>query len=317
MIETIYIGAYDNKIYITNFEDGDLKFVNQSPTIINPSYIHINKDILYAVSETKTGGVQCFKIRGNALETINLKIINEELPCHITTDLNRTKMLVSNYGTGSVLMYELEKNGSIKDMINSVKYNNAHMHYSQFVSENIYAVDLGNDCIYIYDNNMKLLTQIHLNKGTGPRHLVITKDSNQIMVVTELSNELLIYIRQNNEFKLRQQIKILENKNIKSYAAAIKISNDEKNIYVTNRGHNSISVYRKNEEDMYECIQTISSFGDFPRDITLNKSEEYAIVTNQKSNNISIFKRDIVDGKLEKINQIENVFEKPSCAIVL
>lgn len=315
MREIMYIGTYDDKILISGFENGKLEIINEVNGIQNPSYLHINKDVLYSVSETEQGGLQVFKIQNNELDLINFEILNQRLPCHLITDLNRNYLLVSNYGSGSVLMYNLNRDGSIDKSVNKIQYDNAHMHYSEFVGENIYTTDLGNDVIYIFDNNLKLLSKIYTGKGSGPRHLIVMEKLKRIIVVTEISNEILIYEKQNNEFRLIQKLLTLDKQTSQSYAGAIKISKNGKNIYVTNRGENTISVFKENHKK-YELIQNISCFGDFPRDITLNKTEEYVVVANQKSNNVIVFKRDKESGMLTKIDGEELIVEKPSCIII-
>lgn len=313
-MEIFYIGTYDNNIQIANFENGKLLIVNQSTGIINPSYLHVNQDVLYAVSETQIGALHAFKINGNDLSLISSEIINQKSPCHISSDLKRNNLLVSNYGSGSLLMYHLNNDGTIGKIIDKVEYKNSHMHYSTIESENIYAVDLGNDVIYIYDYKMKLLSKIHTEKGDGPRHLCFSEDHKKLFIVTELSNKLLIYEKQSNEFELIQKLSTIPNQIVESYAGAIKITKNNKNIYITNRGHNSISVFKENN-NKYELIQNISCFGDFPRDITLNQTEEYAIVANQKSNNVIIFKRDKENGLLTKLKDAEVIVKNPSCIV--
>ena len=189
MREIMYIGTYDDKILVSVFEDGKLEIVKEVKGIENPSFLHINKDVLYAVSETEQGGLQAFKIIGNDLNLISYEILGQRLPCHLTTDLNRTRLLVSNYGAGSVFMYDLKEDGSIGKIVNKIHYDNAHMHYSEFVGENIYTTDLGNDVIYIFDKNLKLLSDIDTGKDSGPRHLIITENLERVIVVTEMSNE--------------------------------------------------------------------------------------------------------------------------------
>lgn len=314
MIEMVYIGTYSNSIKVCEFNDGNLKVVDNIGNINNPSYLNINKDILYAVSETEQGRIETFKITNGRINRIDSREINQNLPCYINTDNKRKHLLVANYKSGSVIMYDLDKIGRIYKEKYRKTYINANMHFANFIGKNIYAVDLGNDSIYVYDNKMKLLATIETGIKCGPRHLVISKDEKRIYVVTELSNELLVYQRNGNEFKLIQRISTLINKNVKSYAGAIKISDDNKNIYVTNRGDNSISVFYIND-DKVELIQNIQSYGEFPRDILLNREQKYMMVANQNSNNITIYKRNFVSGRLHRITNKEINVDKPSCII--
>lgn len=67
-----------------------------------------------------------------------------------------------------------------------------------------------------------------MKSNSGPRHAIVLKDL--LYVVTELSNQVLVYKKQKGEYHPIQQISTIINKKIESYAGAIKISKDYKNI---------------------------------------------------------------------------------------
>lgn len=313
MKEKIYIGSYSDNIKICELDDSKLKIINEIKTTMNPSYLQINNGFLYAVSEQEVGAISSFEIDKNNVKILNVKKINQSLPCYITTNSNRDKLLVANYESGSIIVYQIKKNGSIGRRKGIKKYNNSNMHFAEFIGDNIYAIDLGKDAIYIYNLKMQLISQIDMNRNCGPRHMVMSKDENIMYVVTELSNQILVYKKNDNKFDLIQEISTLPDESIESYAGAIRISRDNKNIYVTNRGHNSISVFSILKRGL-KFVQNIPSYGEFPRDILLNESEEYAIVANQKSNNVIVYKRNIKNGILSKIDG-EVKMEKPSCIV--
>ena len=314
MREKIYVGGYQNEINICEFYEGKLKIINKFKNINNPSYLHINNDVIYAVEETETGTIYSLRVQNNNLEKLNSKITNESSPCYITTNASRTKLLVANYGGGSINMFELKSDGSIGDEISSVKNKNSNMHFAGFVGQDVIAIDLGQDKMYVYDLNLKLKQTLDFPKGTGPRHLAISNDEKKFFVVTELSNEIYVYENKESIYNLIQKVDILETKSIESYAGAIKITSDNKNLYVTNRGENTITVFLI-KNDKLEFVERISSYGEFPRDILLNEDEKYLLVANQKSNNIEIFKRNIQNGKLIRVENAEVNIEKPSCII--
>ena len=76
-----------------------------------------------------------------------------------------------------------------------------------------------------------------------------------------------------------------------------------------------INTLFENNEKRLKLIQIISSYGDYPRDIVLNKDEQYAIVANQKSNNITTFKRNQSNGRLSIYKEKAIKIEKPSCIV--
>lgn len=314
MIEKIYIGSYSDNIKICEFDNGVLNIIDQIENVKNPSYLNINKEFIYAVSELKMGRIEIFKSTENGFKQVDSKMIEQSLPCYITTNKQRTLLLVANYASGSIIMYKLKQDGCVEEEIKKIEYPFSHMHFAEFIQNDIYAVDLGNDTICIYNNKMKLISKIHTGLKTGPRHIAMTKDCQTLYVVTEMSNQILVYCKDNNDFKLVQTLSTLPNQETESFARAIKISNNDKYIYVTNRGHNSISVFENNKTKL-KLIQNIPSYGIFPRDILLNKNEEYIMVANQKSNNIVIFNRNVNDGTLNRIEGADVKMEKPFCIV--
>ena len=78
----------------------------------------------------------------------------------------------------------------------------------------------------------------------------------------------------------------LENK-----GSAIKISNDNRFIYVSNRGQDAIVVF-ENTKDGLKQIQTISTFGKGPRDFDLSKDNKFALATNENSGTITVYRID-------------------------
>ena len=99
-----------------------------------------------------------------------------------------------------------------------------------------------------------------------------------------------------------------------SYCADIHISNDQKFVYGSNRGENSIVVFKRNlETGFLEKIQNISTKGDWPRNFTLSPNGKHLLVANQKSNNISVYKIDTTSGKLSYLHDFQ--ISAPVCLL--
>ena len=86
-------------------------------------------------------------------------------------------------------------------------------------------------------------------------------------------------------------------------AAAIRISKDGKFIYVSNRGHDSIAVFKVLNDGKLELAQRISVFGSFPRDFNWDKSEKYLVVANQNTNNATLYRRNSETGNLTPLQK--------------
>ena len=61
---------------------------------------------------------------------------------------------------------------------------------------------------------------------------------------------------------------------------------------------NSISAFRVHANGRMNLVQRISTQGSAPRNFTIDPTDNYVLVANQKTNNITIFKRDRTTGML-------------------
>ena len=178
-------------------------------------------------------------------------------------------------------------------------------------------MDLGEDRLTVYEikeNIIKEIDHIDFKENTQPRHIAVSKQS--IYVITEKSCELYKIKFSNQKLQITDIISLLP-KNVETKenytGCAIKITKDFKNIYVTIRGHNSISVYKTNENTV-ELIQNICCEGDVPRDLEIDKEENYILIANQNSNEIAVFKRNKDNGKLKFF--YKEIIIEPTCIIV-
>ena len=82
-------------------------------------------------------------------------------------------------------------------------------------------------------------------------------------------------------------------------SAGIRVTVDGKFVYSSNRGHNSLAVFRVIDDGAHlEKIQTIKTNGVSPRDFDLSKNGDFLLVANQMSHELILFKRDPATGYL-------------------
>ena len=88
--------------------------------------------------------------------------------------------------------------------------------------------------------------------------------------------------------------------------ADIHLSKDERFLYGSNRGENTIAVFKRNTvTGMLKKIQNTSVHGDWPRNFTLDSTGRFLLVANQRSHNISVFKINILSGKLKFLHDVK------------
>lgn len=106
-----------------NLDTGELVNGGEVKEAVNPSYLAIDKtgNFLYAVNELKeyegkeSGSVSSYKIDP---ETFDLTYLNTRAtggtdPCHVTVNDANTHVFVSNFMSGSVCVFPIEKDGSL------------------------------------------------------------------------------------------------------------------------------------------------------------------------------------------------------------
>ncbi|HYD90717.1 MAG TPA: lactonase family protein, partial [Flavobacterium sp.] len=315
----LLVGTYTNEcksegIYVYDFNVATLEFKAKGNThgIVNPSYLCVSKDnsVVYSVNEDgNKSGVSAFKYTpaNGKLNLLNAKDSQGADPCYIIND--DKNVIVANYTGGSVAVFGKKQDGSLTDVkqvvqhsgnsINKERQEKAHVHMVHFSPDKKYLFvnDLGTDKISIYNynpdggnNTLTLKESITVKAGSGPRHLVFHPNGIFFYVLHELDASLSVYSYIKEKVELIQETTIVSEGFVGAVGAAdIHFSNDGKFIYATNRGDaNSISVFRVHANGRMNLVQRISTQGSSPRNFTIDPTDNYVLVANQKTNNISI-----------------------------
>ena len=116
---------------------------------------------------------------------------------------------------------------------------------------------------------------------------------------TELSSEIFVYDFKDGDYHLKQVVKTLpEDFQGENTGAAIRLSPDEKHLYVSNRGQDSISAFKVKENHLLEKIATYPSGGEHPRDFNLSPDGCFLLVAHMITNDLSLFRIDKQNGEL-------------------
>lgn len=316
-----------------NLDTGELVNGGEVKEAVNPSYLAIDKtgNFLYAVNELKeyegkeSGSVSSYKIDP---ETFDLTYLNTRAtggtdPCHVTVNDANTHVFVSNFMSGSVCVFPIEKDGSLGEAsdfiqhtgssIDTVRQSSPHAHSLSFDKDNkrAFVPDLGTDKIMIYKTdfiNGKLIPNeipwYKANPGDGPRHCEFRE--NFCYVINELSCTIsvLSYNPENGSLTKIQEVPTVtvpfEGENT---CADIHITPDGKFLYGSNRGHDSIVIYSIDEKAGFlEYVDIEPSGGRTPRNFAIDPTGNYALICNQDTDNIVVFRIDQKSGKLTKLS---------------
>ena len=344
----LYVGTYTSTsksegIYVCDFslETGKITPLYTVTGVVDPSFLTIGRTnrYLFSVNELleyegkPSGSVSAFVIDH---KTGGLKFLNKQpslggAPCHITTSVNGKYVLVANYLGGNVSVFPVGPDGKIgpaADIVQHVgsgpnkdRQLSAHAHSITLDKRNrfAFAVDLGIDKVMIYEfdedkGKLKpnaLQPFFQTKPGAGPRHFAFHPKNKLAFVINELDSSVtsLTYDAKVGTLKEIETVSTLspDFKGI-SACADVHVSSDGRFLYCSNRGEDSIAVFKINETSgKIERIENISTGGKRPRNFAIDPTGTFLLVANQDTDNIVAFRIDKSSGKLQITGNTVNI----------
>jgi len=282
----------------------------------NPTYLALSaKHRLYSVVKADDdGGVAAWQLNGQTATPLNEVVAPGTPPAYVAVDEARQLVYSANYHTGTASVFKIATNGEL-ELADQVVHTGSgprpeqtasHIHYTDLTPDNRLAViDLGSDKVYVYNvsaaGQLSLQSTLTLAPGFGPRHLVFAPDGRHAFLAGELSSNVasLAYDPANGQFTQLSVIKTIPADYTEhNGAAAIRLSRDGHYLYVSNRGYDSLAVFRVNADFSLTAIQQISTAGEFPRDFDLDPTEAFVVAVNQNTDNATLYARDLQTGQL-------------------
>lgn len=345
----LFVGTYtngkpNNGIYIYEFNEktGGLKLVNKGKNITNPSFLTVsaNGSYIYACTDTKlpnAGSVSAFKFDSlrAKLTFINKQPSGGENPVYITTNKNDELIINANYTEGTISVFTSNPNGSLNpykqliklegSSINKVRQDKAHVHAAVFSPDFNYLFfpDLGSDKIRVFKVNLTDTIPLKAEEkldftaiaGSGPRHFTFHPNQKFAYCIDELSGTVTAFKYQNGKLDSIQKIFSYSQLQEEYNSADIHISPDGLFLYASNRldDENTISIFAINQlNGKLTLIHHQPTYGNHPRNFTLDATGNFLIVANQLSNSLVVFKRNLKTGLLTKTGKTIHV-PRPSC----
>jgi 6-phosphogluconolactonase len=345
----LFVGTYtDGKpdlgiyVYEFNTETGDLKRTGNADDITNPSFITIspNGQFLYACIDTKlpdTGSIAAFKIDSinGKVSFINKQSSGGENPVYLSVHKNNKYVVSGNYTGGNISVFTTNTDGSLNpysqniqfedSSINKTRQEKSHIHSTVFSPKCDYLLspDLGSDKIRVFSFDttssepLKIVDNYLIKTilGSGPRHITFHPNNKFAYCIEELSGMVSVYTYNSGKLDSIQRI-FSYSKTQDSYGSAdIHISPDGLFLYASNRWveENSLSIFSIDQNSgKLQLIGHQQTYGDHPRNFTIDPTGKFLLVANQFTDNIVVFRRDIKTGLLTKTgNEIK--LPAPSC----
>jgi len=350
----VYVGSYTAEnsaginVYSLDLKTGRMNILQTVDGLKNPSFLTVDarQRRLYAVFETNDylganqGAVGAFAIdqRKWTLSLLNQQPSQGAHPCHLAVDPQGELVAVANYSGGNIILAPISHDGSLLPATflaqhsgsgpNQSRQQEAHAHSVTFSPEGSFllAADLGIDKImsYLVDRENKQLVPSDppftaTAPGAGPRHLTFSADGKYVYVINELNSTISAYHYHAqsgalSEFQTVSSLP-LEFKGSNT-CADIHITPNGQFLYGSNRGHDSLAIFKINRQSgELTPLGHSSCGGKTPRNFAVDPSGKFLLAANQNSNNVVVFRINRRDGSLNAVHEI-NV-SMPVCVKII
>ena len=331
----VFIGTTTGKntaskgIYLADFDSatGKLGEPVLAAEYQNPGFLalHPTKPVLYACGQPNqpfadgTASVAAFSIgQGQLLKFLGESSVGGKGSCHLAVDATGRTAAIANYGDGSLSTVRLGEDGIPGAAVsvifhhgsgpNKGRQEGAHAHGVYFDKANTHLIspDLGLDQVFVYPFDAatsKLgepLPSLTTAPGAGPRHLTFAADEKNAYVINELDGTLITTTYEAGKFKVIGTQSTLP-RDFADYnkAAEVAVHPNGKFVYGSNRGHDSIVVFRRDETTgILTFLQHAPCGGKTPRHFVIDPAGKWLLCAHQDSNTISVLPLDPATGLL-------------------
>ena len=339
-----YIGSYSYTgkakgitVYDVDVEAGTFIY-RCEVEVDNSSYVQAsnNGKILYSIADE---GVVSFRILENgSLSRINSANIKGMRGCHLSTDTDNKYIFVSGYHDGKMTVLKLNKDGSVGRITDGVFHKGlgsvAERNYRPHVSCSrltpdgrfLMVADLGIDQIKVYrfdknEGRVMLEDTIRCELESAPKRFIFSQDGRFFYVLYELKNVIDVFSYKEGErtpiVEKIQTVSTTGGETSRMTAAcAMRFTPDEKHLFCSNAGDNTVSLYERDAETgllTFKFCLPIS--GDYPKDIAVFPDGRHLASINHEGS-VSFFRVDYEKGLLVMSSRSIPINELYCCEIV-
>ncbi len=349
---SLYVGTYTSGestsegIYLVRMSesDGSLEMVGLAASSVSPSFlaVHPSGKFVYSANETgefegeRQGYLTAFRVdeQNGMLVELNRRGSGGGGPCYVSLDPSGKILLAANYGGGSVIAYAVEADGGLGARTGFVQHEgsggdparqsapHAHSIVASPDGRFALAVDLGIDKVMVYglgeDGSLNPNDPAFgaVAPASGPRHLAFSPDARFVYVVNELSSSVtpFRYVTAGGVLEPMAAVSTLPPGYAEtSYCADIHVHPGGRFLYASNRGHDSIAVFRIDPASGdITWLDAVSTGGNWPRNFALSPDGRFLLAANQRSASIVVFRIDEETGlPVETGSRLE--VDQPAC----
>jgi len=252
---------------LTAGADGRLD-VRQNVGSPDPTWLtlHPTGTVLYACYSPAAPGAGCtieaHRVEDDGLLTpISRTGIGPGSPAQTVVHPTGRYLVVADYGAGEYQSFQIEDDGSLGDIIDTVRgtgsgphprQDAAHPHAVAFDPTGTYLVtaDLGADLVQVFrlvEGRFRLTSEAPVHRGSGPRHVAFARTAPVVYVVGELDGTITVLPLDPGTGTLGASVQRVATAP-QDYAgvqsgAEIAVAPNGLHLYASNRGSQSIAAY--------------------------------------------------------------------------
>ena len=300
---TGYIGTYRSPdaygIYrfALDAENGRLSSPEPFLPVQDSKYLALREDGLLASTVQRGSGAGLFAARLQDLPDAQHEILPEDSTgCHVA--LSATHAYTVNFHSGTACCYRLADEAPVLEHVISIAPK-AGCHQVLLHDGLLLVPCMELDEIRLFSaEDYTARGAIAFPSGSGPRHGVFDRAHQNLYVAAQKDNAVYRYSVHGDSFEQTQRVPLLDAPGSDcDETAAIRLSPDERFLYVSVRGANLIVVLACTADGL-RVIQRISCGGDHPRDIALSPDGRFVLSANRYSGDLTCFPRDPATGRI-------------------
>ncbi len=308
-----YTDADETGVFSYRVADDTLARIDGVSTGRDPSYLRLGPDAerLYVVEEADAGRIRAFAVDGEGgFDPLNDRPTGDAGPCHCSVAAAGDYVFVAHYAGGSVGMHPLGADGRVGERsalrrhegasVHPKRQDRAHPHAAVAGpdDDHLYVPDLGTDSVVVYgidrgadDLDRLPAAGVDLHDGAGPRHLVFHPEGRVGYLVGELDSTVTVLHRDpDGALTVGETVSTLPGEFAgDNVAADVHLHPAGDRLYVSNRGHDSVAVYRLEDPAAPEPAGHVSTRGRWPRGFGLTPDGRHLLSGVQHDDELHLF----------------------------
>jgi len=327
-------GSQGEGIYLTELDTitGKLRAPRLVAQTLSPSWLAIDRKrgLLYATNESGAGGISAFRIDKASGDLAPIGPVALPSPTHLALSPDGGWLVASSYG-GPVSLVKLEPDGTPGAVVQTIRIegtarpsqvtepvgnrwvtnagNASRMHGAFFHPDGRHVVltEYGLDILIVYALENGQLREVARNPqmaGAAPRHAVWNATGALLYTISEGDSAVTVsaFNAATGALTQRQHISVLPPGYTGTAAAAeILLSKDGRNLYVSNRFHDSIAHFRVGANGLLTYMNDTVTGTSMVRLLQFDPSGRYLLAGGQNNDTIASFRLG-ADGAPQPLN---------------